>query len=217
MSDIYAMQASKNEIKESIKMIAITQEEVNKASEMIGKFVGGYSKKDKELTDEVWLAKELQSELPDKSAEELCGLASEIMESVKEYNLNYQDVCNVAKHGIESNKWLTNKISEVSVGLSVIDYGNYLNAIDNSITNANAQMLRTVTTNAGDISQCMNLDGFIAEQYAVNTFNMQAQLDGSPYYAEVMVPNPGETYGLNSFDTVIKDIHTGKIVHQYQF
>lgn len=59
MSDIYAMQASKNEIKESIKMIAITQEEVNKASEMIGKFVGGYSKKDKELTDEVWLAKEL--------------------------------------------------------------------------------------------------------------------------------------------------------------
>ena len=26
-----------------------------------------------------------------------------------------------------------------------------------------------------------------------------------------------ETYGLNSFDTVIKDIHTGKIVHQYQF
>ena len=73
MSDIYAMQASKNEIKESIKMIAITQEEVNKASEMIGKFVGGYSKKDKELTDEVWLAKELQSELPDKSAEELCG------------------------------------------------------------------------------------------------------------------------------------------------
>ena len=82
MSDIYAMQASKNEIKESIKMIAITQEEVNKASEMIGKFVGGYSKKDKGLTDEVWLAKELQSELPDKSAEELCGLASEIMESV---------------------------------------------------------------------------------------------------------------------------------------
>ena len=82
MSDIYAMQASKNEIKESIKMIAITQEEVNEASEMIGKFVGSYSKKDKELTDEVWLAKELQSELPDKSAEELCGLASEIMESV---------------------------------------------------------------------------------------------------------------------------------------
>ena len=45
MSDIYAMQASKNEIKESIKMIAITQEEVNKASEMIGKFVGGIRRK----------------------------------------------------------------------------------------------------------------------------------------------------------------------------
>lgn len=217
MSDICAMQASKNEMKESIEMIAITQEEANKASAMIEKFVGSYSKKDKELTDEVWLAKELQSELPDKSDEELCGIASEIMESVKEYNLNYHDVCNAAKHGVESNKWLTNIISEVSAGLSVIDYGNYLNAIDNSITNANAQMLRTVTTNAGDISQCMNLDGFIAEQYAVNTFNMQAQLEEASYYAEVLVPKPGKTYGLNSFDTVIKDANTGKIVHQYQF
>lgn len=78
-------------------------------------------------------------------------------------------------------------------------------------------MMRTVTTNTGEISKCMNLDGFIAEQNAVNTFNMRAQLESSKYVAEVKVPEPGETYGLNSFDTVIKDSTTGKIVHQYQF
>ncbi len=77
--------------------------------------------------------------------------------------------------------------------------------------------MRTVTTNTGEISKCMNLDGFIAEQNAVNTFNMRAQLESSKYVAEVKVPEPGETYGLNSFDTVIKDSTTGKIVHQYQF
>ena len=78
-------------------------------------------------------------------------------------------------------------------------------------------MMRTVTTNTGEISKCMNLDGFIAEPNAVNTFNMRAQLESSKYVAEVKVPEPGETYGLNSFDTVIKDSTTGKIVHQYQF
>lgn len=77
--------------------------------------------------------------------------------------------------------------------------------------------MRTVTTNTGEISKCMNLDGFIAEPNAVNTFNMRAQLESSKYVAEVKVPEPGETYGLNSFDTVIKDSTTGKIVHQYQF
>lgn len=217
MSDIHAMQASKDEEEEKSKLIGITQEEADEASNMIEKFVRDYSKKDADLADEVWLEEKLKSELPEKSEEELHKMTLEIIDSVREYNSNYEDACNAEKKGIESDKWLSNKISEISTRMSVIDYGNYLNAIDNSITNANAQMLRTVTTNAGEISQCMNLDGFIAEQHAVNTFNMQAQLEGSPYYAEVLVPKPGETYGLNSFDTVIKDANTGKIVHQYQF
>ena len=54
-------------------------------------------------------------------------------------------------------------------------------------------MMRTVTTNTGEISKCMNLDGFIAEPNAVNTFNMRAQLESSKYVAEVKVPEPGET------------------------
>ncbi len=217
MSDIRVMQANSDEIDDKPKMIGITEEEANEASKMIQKFVGDYSKKDKEMADEVWLEKELKSELPEKSEEEIDRIANEIIDSVREYDSNYEDICKAAKNGIESNKWFSNKVEEVSTGISIIEYGNYLNAIDNSITNANAQMLRTVTTNSGEISQCMNLDGFIAEQHAVNTFNMQAQLEGSPYYAEVLVPKPGETYGLNSFDTVIKDANTGKIVHQYQF
>lgn len=217
MSDVRVMQANSSEDENTPKMIGITETEANEVSNKIEKFVRDYSKKDGKVDDRVWLEKELRTELPEKSDEEIHKITDDIYDSIQEYDSNYEDICKAAKKGIEGNKWLANKVSEVSTGVSIIEYGNYLNAIDNSISNANAQMMRTVTTNAGEISQCMNLDGFIAEQHAVNTFNMHAQLEGSPYYAEVLVPKPGETYGLNSFDTVIKDVNTGKIVHQYQF
>ena len=44
---------------------------------------------------------------------------------------------------------------------------------------------------------------------------MEATLQDSPFRAEVCVPE--STHPKNSFDVVIKDISTGKIVHQYQF
>ena len=65
------------------------------------------------------------------------------------------------------------------------------------------------------INQGANLDGFIAEQYHVQTFNLNAKLSGSKYRAEVLEPAPGETYGKNSVDIVIKD-EAGKIVKRYQ-
>ena len=155
--------------------------------------------------------------MPEKTEKEIKNMTNEIMFSVGEFDNNLKDLNDACNKGGAKESWFAQKISEASKGMSVIEYGNYLNGIDNAIVQANAKMLQTVTTNAGEISQCMNLDGFIAEQNAVNSFNMQAQLNGSKYYAEVKVPGLGETYGLNSFDTVIKDSTTGKIVHQYQF
>lgn len=217
MEEIKVMQANSDENENIVMFQDFTEQEAYETSIMIEKFVKSYSEKDEMLTDEQWLKQELKSELPERTDEDIQQMAGEILESVHEFDANYVDINTKCNSGMESHVWLSNKIAEASTGVSVNDFGNYLNAIDTSITNANAQMMRTVTTNAGEISQCMNLDGFIAEQHAVNTFNMQAKLEGSPYYAEVLVPNPGETYGLNSFDTVIKDVRNGKIVHQYQF
>lgn len=60
-----------------------------------------------------------------------------------------------------------------------------------------------------------NLDGFIAEQHHVNSFNMNAAAKGSGLRAEVQPLKPGETYTKNSFDVIIKD-DSGKRIHQYQ-
>ncbi|MBJ7593107.1 hypothetical protein [Aeromonas veronii] len=67
----------------------------------------------------------------------------------------------------------------------------------------------------GEINQSWHLDGFIAEQHHVESFNLEAAAQGCSYRAEVLKPAPGQTYGKNSVDIVIRD-GNGKIVKRYQ-
>lgn len=215
MKNIKELDISNND--DYILVEDLSEKEIKELKKLVKKFIVSYLDKDKIQTDEDWLFNKLKEELPEKAENELNIISEEIIKSVKEFNGNINDINIACENGKDKESWFINKVLDATTGVSVIEYGNYLNEIDNAITNANAQMMRTVSTNSNEISRCMNLDGFIAEQYAVNTFNMESQISGSKYIAEVCVPGPGETYGLNSFDTVIKDSSTGKIVHQYQF
>lgn len=194
----------------------LSEKEVEQFYKIMKRFLNAYKNREQSAPDYIWLGKQLKEELPSKSQQECDTMAEEILTSVTNFDNCRKELETSCENGIPKEQWLANKLSDAATGTSVVQFGNYLNSIDTAITNANAQMMRTVTTNAGDISQCINLDGFIAEQYAVNTFNMQAQLEGSKFRAEVKVPGPGETYAKNSFDTVITDTTSGKIVHQYQ-
>lgn len=217
MNNLKLMNASSEDFESSLTMESLSEIEVGKLTEIMKQFMRSYAVKEESISDEMWLYQELKLELPDKADDDVRKMSHDVIESIRDFDTNIGEINEACDNGAEKEIWFANKISDASIGISVIEFGDYLNGIDNSITNANAQIMRTVTTNAGEISQCMNLDGFIAEQHAVNTFNMQSQLEGSKYFAEVQVPEPGQTYGLNSFDTVIKDTTTGKIVHQYQF
>ena len=90
-----------------------------------------------------------------------------------------------------------------------------MTALEGAVDQANASLYRTITTQAGVVNRNPNLDGFIAEQYHAQTFNMNAESTGSKYRAEVVEPKPGETYKKNSVDIVIKD-ENGNIVRRYQ-
>ena len=217
MSEKKIVHANENSIEKMIEVEGLSEKDVKELIPIMNRFMHSYLNKEKSMTDIEWLEIQLNQELPEKSDAEIKKITGEIIDTILEFDSDFEDINKACDSGMEKEQWFANKVSDASTGISIVNFGNYLNEIDNAITNANAQMMRTVTTNVGNISQCINLDGFIAEQYAVNTFNMQAQLEGSKYVAEVMVPKPGETYGLNSFDTVIKDSTTGKIVHQYQF
>lgn len=204
-------------IDSTIGIEEIPEKEIKDFHNMLSKFIKSYETKDEMLDDIEWLKKEFIEELPNVGEEEAQKLSIDTINSIKEYDSNLKSLNEAYKRGISKEKWLEDKILEAATGTSVNDFGNYLNNIDVAITNGNAQMLRTVTTKAGDINQCYNLDGFIAEQYHVNKFNMKAALENSNFRAEVYIPKEGQTYGLNSFDAVIRDVRSGKIVHQYQF
>ena len=162
--------------------------------------------------------KQYKEELPDITEEKAMSLAEETVSSIEEYDKNLASLNEDCSKGKSKEQWFVDEVSKAAVGVSVIDYGNYVKSIDTALSNANAQMMRTVTTNAGEISEALNLDGFIAEQHHVNTFNANAAAAKSKFFAEVKVPEAGETYGKNSFDVVIRDATNPKAtpVHQYQ-
>lgn len=199
-----------------IQIEGLSEKEAREFKTLFTKFIKAYAKKDKEMSDREWLSKQFREELPELTDEATDKMASETIDAIKEYDDNLKDLNEACKHGETKENWFVGKAAKASSGISVINYGNYLNSIDNAVSLANKQMLRTITTKVGEVSRSINLDGFMAEQHHVNTFNMRAALEKSGYHAEVCIPEPGQTYGLNSFDTVIKDT-TGKIVHQYQF
>lgn len=201
---------------EDFKLEGFTEKECKEIKKILSRFLKSYGKKTKEMSDEEWLYGKLKEELPEKGEEELRKMSQEIIVSIHEYDKNLEDLTASCSKGTTKEQWFADKISDAAQGVAVNDYGNYLQSIDSAIGNAIAQMYRTATTQSGDISKCVNLDGFIAEQHHVNSFNKNAALQKSPYRAEVCVPQAGETYGKNSFDVVIKDIRTGKRVNQYQ-
>lgn len=194
----------------------ISEDDARKLYEIEKRFIDAYKGREESDTEGRWLSLQLKKELPEKTESEAQAIAHGIIAGVSGFGENLEDINSSRGSGITNETWFAGKMAEAAKGASVTEFGNYLSSIDAVLENANVQMMRTVTTNSGELSQCMNLDGFIAEQNAVNTFNRQAVLKGSPYRAEVKVPRPGETYGKNSFDIVIKHHPSGKIVHQYQ-
>lgn len=206
-----------NELNESdISYIdGFNEDNAKEFSKILKRFISSYCQKDEKISIEEWLIKELKTELPELTDDETIKLSKECIQEINDFDNNLKSLNETINRGGTKEGWFSQKVQEASIGVSVNEYGNYLNTINQSINNANTQMLRVITNKNGSINQNMNLDGFMAEQHHVNSFNMNAKLNGSNYYAEVLVPQVGQTYGKNSFDAVIRD-GNGKIIHQYQ-
>ncbi len=193
------------------------EEEAKAMRPIMQRFLDSYAEKPKDMADEEWLRKRLAEELPEKSEAEIREMAREIVAGVEKCDKNLASINAACDSGKRKEDWFLETMQEAAIGVNVNEYGNYLANIDRTLFEANAQMYRTVSTNSDAVSQCFNLDGFIAEQSHVNSFNAKAALGEPQYRAEVMAPEPGKTYGKNSFDAVIRNARTGRIVHQYQF
>ena len=90
----------------------------------------------------------------------------------------------------------------------------YIDNVNTVISKSNEEIIASLTTKTGEISQNPNLDGFIFEEHHAGTFNIDAAVKEKNYFAKALKPEAGETYGKNSIDMTIED--SSKIVRKYQ-
>ena len=192
---------------------AISEKEAREFRKILERLMAAYKEKNPDEPLRDWLAGQFKKELPELSEEEAARFGKETVDTVEEYDKNLAEIKAAAEKGIGKEQWFAKKAQEASAGMAVAEYGRKLQVLDDALSTANEQMMQAILRKDGGISQAPNLDGFMAEQELVNSFNMQAKLTGSTYHAEVQVPVG--RYGKNSFDVVIKD-QSGHIVHQYQ-
>lgn len=204
--------------KEEIKSLLIddeyepvlTEEEAQELKPILGAFVGAYIKNVGKERKE-WLPQKIKESLPEISDEEANQIFNDMEVSLNGFDVERKNLKLAKKAGKTRDSWLAEQIEKATSGMSREASIKYLSGLDGALVHSNTAKLNTVTTKAGTINQNPSLDGFIAERYHAETFNLNAQARGSEYRAKVLEPAPGERYGRNSVDIVIVD-GEGKIV-----
>lgn len=178
------------------------------------KFMESYLEhRDSTPVDE-WLRTEMAENLPDRSAEEIAQMSNEIITTLKVQEEKKASLEKAVANGRSKESWFASEMKSATSYMSAQETSRYLQRLDGALTNANESLYRTLHTQAGVISQNPHLDGFIAEQYHAQTFNLNAEATGSPFRAKVLEPT-GNGYAKNSVDIVIVD-EDGQIVRRYQ-
>lgn len=193
----------------------LSEDEASKLAAIQRVFLESYAAAKDTMTVEEWFPQELHHQLPERTVEEISVMSAEILESLRTTESQKVSLQKAVETGRGKESWLASTLMQSTSQMSVQESARYLQGLDDAVRNANEAMYDTITTKAGVPNQNMNLDGFIAEQYHVNSYNLKAQAAGGDLHAEVLKPKPGETYQKNSVDVVIKD-STGKIVRRYQ-
>ena len=190
-----------------------SEEELKELQKLLQEFETCYSEnKDKSVAD--WLAVKMQEQLPQKSPAEIQEMTTEIISALEKTEDNKKSLEKAISNGRSKESWFAANLQKTVSAMSTQESVKYLAELDSALMEANQALHKTITTKAGNISQNPSLDGFIAEQYHVQTFNMNAEASGSQYRAKVLEPD-GTGYGKNSVDIVIVD-GDGKVVKRYQ-
>lgn len=183
--------------------------------EMQKEFVQSYINKPESVETKDWLKAQMASKLPDTPPEQINAYADEITSTLETIEQKKAKLEAANNNGRPVESWFYNELRSANSNLSAQEAGKYLQGLDDAIKQANDELADTILTNSGQINQNPNLDGFIAEQHHVNTFNLEAEATGSEYRARVL--KPGDSgYRANSVDIVVENKNTGKVASRYQ-
>ena len=175
-------------------------------------FIGDYKKKNESESDENWLIGKFNkhSDLWNNDKDAIENDAKEIVKTVHDFYQAKQELDEHCSKGRDKESWLEKKIEQGATAAGTVGVMQYGACLDTAIGRANEAMESTIRCLDGHINRNPNLDGFIAEQHHVDTFNLDAAAKESGFYAETL-----KSTNKNSVDIVIKDSR-GNIVRKYQ-
>ena len=190
----------------------------NDAKELSGvvtSFLSSYAEKAENVSDTEWLGNSLKEKMPEVSGIEINSQCQEVVKGIEQFETDFADLNAACKRGTPKEEWFSDRVSRSSSATNINQFGEYLSEIDRTLAQNNQEMLDTIMTKSGQVSQNKNLDGFIFEQRHANSFNRNAALEGQDFRAKVLKPD-GKGYGKNSVDIEIFDKETRKIIQRYQ-
>lgn len=197
---------------EEFAPILIT-EECEEVKPVLKDFISCYIE-NKDIPVEEWLGNKMQEYLPNKNPEEIRTMVMEITDTLEVDESKKLSLMDAVENGRSKENWFASETQKATSAMSVQKASEYLKGLDDALQKANKSLTATITTKAGVVSRNPRLDGFIAEQHHVQTFNLNAEATGSSYRAKVLEPT-GKGYAKNSVDIVIVDAN-GKVVRRYQ-
>lgn len=186
------------------------QGNVEKTTSVVASFVDSCNQRGDKPLDQ-WLSDEFRK-YPGlwNSEAELLETSQQVIASTVAFNQSRESLHAHMDKGRSKASWLAAEIEKNAALSGSVHVGQYAGRIDQALADATTNARDMVTTLRGDISRNPHLNGLIAEQHHVDTFNIDAVSKGSPYRARVV--GSQET---NSVDIEIVD-GNGKVVGQYQ-
>lgn len=177
----------------------LTEQEAKELRPIYRDFVKAF-RENMDKPDSGWVEKLLEKYLPDIPKADIRRMAQETTETIRKND--------AARKGGD-------KLGQMGSATNTIQKNGYMKEIGHALEDSNDKILETVMRKDLKVNMNPNLDGFLAERYHVETFNVNAAVKKSPWRARVVEPTGA--YGKNSVDVVIFNSDTKKIARRYQF
>lgn len=184
----------------------MSEQEAKVIKELFVKYLKSYKEKGDLISDKQWLKQLFITEIHGISEEEAEKEAGEIIGSIDSFDDNLKSIDEAGQNGISKERWLADKIQQSSIQMSVNEYGEVLQLIDDMLYCKNMELAEALQRSSdGHIKMSPNLDGNIAENMIAKTAELSAVIQDKNIKVEVR-----DVFTENSVDVRATNIDTGK-------
>lgn len=184
----------------------MTEQEATQVKELFYRYLKEYKQKSPTMSNREWLRELFQREIPNIKKEEALEEATQIEEAIHGFDTNLKSIHDATTLGVSKEKWLTDKVEEACIGMSVNEYGQTLQKMDDMLYQKNMELSQALQRSVdGHIKMSPNLDGNLAEHMIADTAKLSAHLQGKNIEVQVR-----EVFTKNSVDVRAINLDTGK-------